>query len=221
MRNDYLLFIIFDLIKLKINGMFKNTTFLIALLVSINAINAQKTVIQNNPNYKYQSGNETTTQTAVKRTIPVFNPYWSFGGNVGLSFWNGGTDLMIAPKAYYHLTPQFITGIGVTYMYSDGEYYGINIGAPNRYYNYHSNSFGGSVSALYRPIPYLQFSAEYEGLQTEWRGKYEDSYFNNAIYLGASFITGPFSIGFRYDVLYDSNKSVYGSAWTPFIGFYF
>lgn len=203
--------------------MFKKITFLIVFFLSLGIMNAQKTVIENNPNYKYQSGNETTTQTVIKRTAPSFQQHWSFGGNLGLSFWNGGSDIFIAPKAYYHLTPQFITGIGATYIYSDGEYYGINLGAPNRYYEYHSNSFGGTVSALYRPIPYLQFSAEYEGLQTEWRGRFdsEDSYFNNAIYLGASFITGNFSFGFRYDVLYDSDRSVYGSAWSPFIGFYF
>ncbi len=201
--------------------MFKKITFLLVFSLSFGIMSAQKTVIQNNPNYKYQSGNETTSQTVIKRTAPTFQQYWSFGGNLGLSFWNGGTDLMIAPKAYYHLTPQFITGIGVTYMYSDGEYYGISYGGPNRYYNYHSNSFGGSVSALYRPIPFLQLSAEYEGLQTEWRGLYDDSYFSNAIYLGASFISGNFSFGFRYDVLYDSERSAYGSAWTPFIGIYF
>lgn len=201
--------------------MFKKITFLLVFSLCFGIMNAQKTVIQNNPNYKYQSGNETTTQTVIKRTAPAFQQHWSFGGNLGLSFWNGGTDLMIAPKAYYHITPQFIAGLGVTYMYSDGEYYGINLGGPNRYYNYHSNSFGGGVSALYRPIPFLQLSAEYEGLQTEWRGLYEDSYFSNAIYLGASFISGPFSFGFRYDVLYDSERSAYGSAWTPFIGFYF
>ncbi|NOQ91978.1 MAG: alpha-ketoglutarate decarboxylase, partial [Flavobacteriaceae bacterium] len=48
-----------------------------------------------------------------------------------------------------------------------------------------------------------------------------DSYFNNAIYLGASFVSGHFSFGVRYDVLYDEGRSVYGDAWTPFIGVYF
>jgi len=201
--------------------MIKQIIALITFIVFIGTINAQKTVIQNNPNYQYQSGNETTAQTNIKRTIPVFQPYWSFGGNVGISFWNGGSDIFIAPKAFYNISPQFITGIGVTYMYSDGEYYVYNNQGLNKYYNFHSNSFGGNASVLYRPVPFLQFSAEYEGLQTEWRGAFDDSYFSNAIYLGASFVTGPVSFGFRYDVLYDSNKSVYGSAWTPFIGLYF
>ena len=198
--------------------MIKNLFIITAFFIFSSSLIAQeKIIIENNDNYQFQSDkNKPQQTTVVKQKTSLFQPRWSFGGNIGMSFWNGGTDIFIAPKAYYHLTPQFITGIGVTYIYSDGDYWnGI------RYTNYHSNSFGGSVSALYRPIPYLQLSAEYEGLQTEWRGFVEDSYFNNAIYLGASFVSGPVSFGFRYDVLYDSNRSVYGSAWTPFIGFYF
>jgi len=203
--------------------MYKKHYLIVFIFFLTFAIFAQeKVVIENNPNYQFQSDKNTTTQTTiVKQKSQVFQPRWSYGGNVGMSFWNGGTDIFLAPKAYYHLSPKFLTGVGVTYIYSDGEYFGINPIGPNRYYNYHSNSFGGSVSALYRPIPFLQFSAEYEGLQTEWRGAYDDSYWNNAIYLGASFVTGNFSFGFRYDVLYDDNRSVYGDAWQPFIGFYF
>lgn len=200
----------------------KRSLFVLTLLLTFVIQAQEKIVIENNDNYKFQSEkNKPTQTTTIYKSAPVFQPSWSFGGNLGMSFWNGGTDIFLAPKAYYHVSPKFLTGVGVTYIYSDGEYWGINLGAPSRYYNYHSNSFGGSLSALYRPIPFLQFSAEYEGLQTEWRGAFEDSYFNNAIYLGASFVSGHFSFGVRYDVLYDSNKSVYGDAWTPFIGIYF
>ncbi len=201
--------------------MLKKILYLSLIVFISTSIHAQeKIVIENNDNYKFQSEkNKPAQTTTIQRTAPVFQPRWSFGGNLGMSFWNGGTDIFLAPKAYYHISPKFLTGVGVTYIYSDGDYWA----PPGRYYNYHSNSFGGSVSALYRPIPFLQFSAEYEGLQTEWRGRDidDDSYFNNAIYLGASFVTGHFSFGFRYDVLYDDNRSVYGSAWTPFIGIYF
>jgi hypothetical protein len=197
--------------------MFKKITFLIAFSVCLSTVSAQKTVIQNNPNYKYQSGNETTTQTVIKRTNPIFQPYWSFGGNVGMSFWNGGTDILIAPKAYYHLTPQFITGFGVAYNYSDYD---------SRSYNYKFNSYGGSILGIYRPIPYLQFSAEFQELFTNRsyntiNGGIDDDYWNSQLYLGASFVSGHFAFGFQYDVLYDEYKSPYSSAWTPVISFYF
>lgn len=198
--------------------------FILVLILSISiALKAQeKKVIQNNPNYKFQSEKQNTNQsTAVRRSTPAFQQYWSFGGNLGLAFWNGGSDVLIAPKGYFHVSPQFITGVGVTYIYSDGEFWVNNIGGSSGYVNYHSNSFGGSISGIYRPIPSLQLSVEYEGLQTEWRGIEENSYWNNAIYLGASFVSGPVSFGFRYDVIYDSSRSVYGSALTPIIGIIF
>jgi len=204
--------------------MYQKLSLLVLIFSMAFTMQAQeKVVIENNPNYQFQSDKNKTTQTTViQRKAPVFQPHWSYGGNLGMSFWNGGTDIFLAPKAYYHLSPKFLTGVGVTYIYSDGDYLTNGFGGL-KYRNYHSNSFGGGVSALYRPIQFLQFSAEYEGLQTEWRasGANDRSYWNNAIYLGASFVTGHFSFGFRYDVLYDSDKSVYGDAWQPFIGFYF
>lgn len=188
------------------------TTPLLVILFSLAGVAQEKTVIENNPNYQFQSEKTQQQQTTVVRRVNTFQPYWSFGGNVGMSFWNGGTDLLLAPKAYYHLTPKFLTGFGLTYIYSDYD---------GSIYGYHSNSFGGSVMAGVRPMPMLQFSVEYEGLQTNRGGYAAGDYWNNALYLGAAFVAGRVSFGFQYDVLYDSSKSVYGSAWTPIIGFYF
>ena len=89
------------------------------------------------------------------------------------------------------------------------------------YYDYSSNSFGGSVMVGVRPMRFLQITAEYEGLNTSYNGYHTSSYWNNALYLGASFVTGHVAFGFQFDVLYDDLKSPYGSAWTPVISFYF
>ena len=184
---------------------------------------AQETeVIENNPNPQFQSKKQEQAQRTAsqKKTIP-YQKSWSFGGNIGLSFWNSGTDILLAPKAYYHVSPMFMTGFGITYIYSSAE---------DDFAKYSQNSFGASVLGAFRPIPYLQLSAEYEGLQTNgnsslrFPGDLEDfdySYWNNAIYLGASFVSRNVSFGVRYDVLYDSTRSVYSSAWSPVIGFYF
>ena len=198
--------------------MFKKVIFSFFILIISISLNAQeKTVIENNPNYKFQSEKETTTQkTVVQKSKPVFQPRWSFGGNIGLGFWNGGADILIAPKAYYHFAPQFFTGVGLTYLYSKN-----SSNYQNHYYDYSSNSFGGSVTLGFRPIQFLQFTAEYEGLNTNYSGYYTDSYWNNALYLGASFVTGNVAFGFQYDVLYDQFTSPYGSAWGPIISFYF
>lgn len=158
---------------------------------------------------------KTTTSTLSTNTNQLNNDYqkfWSFGGNIGLSFWNDGTDILIAPKAYYNISPMLITGFGLTYIYSDYK---------TNYNTYSSNSFGGSVFFAARPIEFIQLSAEYEGLQTNRNGNYNEEYWNNSIYLGISLVTGSVSFGIRYDILYNSDKSPYGSAVNPVIGFYF
>ena len=195
---------------------------LILLLLSISVFSQEKEVIENNADYQFQSDNQTQTATSPQNKVYTYKPSWSFGGNLGLSFWNGGTDILIAPKAYYNVSPMFLAGFGLTYIYSD---YKDDFG------KYSQNSFGPSIMGAFRPIPYLQLSAEYEGLQTNGSSKVyflgsdprenDYSYWNNAIYLGASFVSKNVSFGIRYDVLYDASRSVYSSAWSPVIGFYF
>ena len=198
--------------------------FTISFLVS----NGQeKKVIETNADYQFQSEKNQTTQTqtqtqAQSRTKKSYQyqPSWSFGGNIGLSFWNNGTDILIGPKAYYHVSPQFLAGFGLTYIYSSQE---------DDFAKYSQNSFGPSILGAFRPVQFLQLSAEYKGLQTNGdstiklgdREKNSYSYWNNALYLGASFVSRNVSFEVRYDVLYDSTRSVYSSAWSPVIGFYF
>ncbi|RXP45216.1 hypothetical protein EC396_16135 [Lutibacter sp. HS1-25] len=192
--------------------MLKKTTLLLLLIFTVSSVFSQEEgTVSSDSNETYQPQNP-TTETKVIYKAPDFKKFWNFGGNIGLSFWNGGTDILIGPKAYYNISPKFLTGFGVTYMYSE---YKSNVS------NYHSNSYGGSVLAAYRPINYIQISAEYEGLQTNYSGYFKNEYFSNALFLGISYVARNVSFGIRYDVLYNSNKSIYGSAWNPVIGFYF
>ena len=190
-------------------------------LLFYTAIAQETEVIENNPNYQYQSEKQQQTRETITQKKVPYQRSWSFGGNVGLSFWNGGTDILLAPKAYYNVSPMFMTGFGITYIYSSAE---------DDFAKYSQNSFGGSVLGAFRPTPFLQLSAEYEGLQTNGnstikfpgdRDENNYSFWNNAIYLGASFVSRNVSFGVRYDILYDSTRSVYSSAWSPVIGFYF
>jgi hypothetical protein len=191
------------------------------IFISVNA-QVEEVVNPQQTNVNQSENNNGGNNGAQERKTYTYERSWSFGGNLGLSFWNGGTDILIAPKAYYNVSPKFLTGFGLTYIYS---------GYKDDFGKYNQNSFGPSIMAAFRPIPYLQFSAEYEGLQTNGNGtvyilggnniRSDYSYWNNAIYLGASFVSRNVSFGVRYDVLYDANRSVYSSAWSPVIGFYF
>ena len=194
--------------------MFKKLILSTFLFFSITILFSQENILfLTNDVYENYSENDTSIVSInFQQTNYDFQKYWSFGGNLGLSFWNGGTDILIAPKAYYNVSPIFLTGFGLTYIYSK-----YNTGL----YNYNSNSFGGSIMVAVRPIEFLQFSAEYEGLQTNRGGDFIDKYWNNAIYLGLSYVSGNVSFGFRYDVIYDNNRSAYSSAFTPVVGFYF
>ena len=197
---------------------------IICLCLVFNSANAQEEEVIN-PSQTSTSQSETPkgeNNGPQKSKTSTYKRSWSFGGNLGLSFWNGGTDILIAPKAYYNLSPMFLTGFGLTYIYSD---YKDDFG------KYKQNSFGPSIKGAFRPIPSFQLSAEYEGLQTNGSNtiyflgdnnvKNDYSYWNNALYLGASFVSRNVSFGIRYDILYEVNRSAYSSAWSPFIGFYF
>ncbi len=203
----------------------KKILFLVIFISLCESIYAQEKVSPDNPNYKNTS-DSTVTQSVVKqKTAFPFKKTWRFGGNIGLAFWSGGTDILIAPKAYYQITPQFMTGFGLTYIYSNGEYIQHFVNHPSEIYDYSSNSAGVSLLAVYRPIPFLQLSAEFEELYTNYNGgdNFSTKYWNDALYLGVSFVSGSGNVafGFQYNILYDDRTSAYASAFTPIISFYF
>lgn len=196
------------------------TLFFLSLVFTLNA-QETKVVEQDGNTVVVTDQQSQTQQSKQKKTFDPNQRRWSFGGNIGLSFWNNGTDILIGPKAYYHVSPLFLTGFGLTYIYS-----GVN----DDFIDYDQHSFGGSVMGAIRPVQFLQFSVEYEGLYTDRKynyknpidnNQYTDSFWNNAIYLGASFVSRNVSFGMRYDILYDAYRSAYSSAWSPVIGFYF
>ena len=80
-----------------------------------NALAQQNSSNSSNPQFTYQTANqEQNSKQAVAKKQYVYPRHWSFGGGFGMSFWNGGTDILIAPKAYYIVSPKFLTGFGVT-----------------------------------------------------------------------------------------------------------
>lgn len=153
-----------------------------------------------------------------------FNKRWKFGGGLGVGFGSGYTDVMVAPSALYQVSPYFAAGVGL-----QGSY----ISSKNRsYYNssvkeYNSWLYGGSIIALSNPIPEIQLSAELEQLRVNNTYKYhtgeklDDNFWNTALFLGIGYSNGPVTIGVRYNVLYKEKDMVYGSAYMPFVRFYF
>lgn len=146
------------------------------------------------------------------------NPdFWKkvqFGGGLGLSIGNQYTDISIAPSAIYNVDQYFSVGLGLQYTYAKQKD------------NYNSNLYGGSVIALFNPIPEIQLSAELEQLRVNVKGigynsGIENNFWNTGLFLGAGYRNGNVTIGARYNVLHDVNKSAYSDAFMPFVRVYF
>lgn len=144
-----------------------------------------------------------------------FSEKIQFGGGLGLNFGSGFTDVSIAPSAIYNINP--IAAIGVS-----GQFGYIKV--KNSYETY---TYGGSLIGLLNPIPQIQLSAELEKLRfnTDFKtlnGNIASSNFwNTALYIGAGYRSNNVTIGVRYDILHDDNKSIYSEAFMPFVRVYF
>lgn len=144
--------------------------------------------------------------------------FWNhvrFGGGIGLSFGDGYFSGTIAPSGIYQFDDQFALGIGLSASYF------------KRKELYKSTVLGGSIIGLFNPINEIQLSSEFEQLHVnrdfdeDFVTNTDDKYWYPALFLGAGYRSGNFTIGIRYDVLYDEDKSIYADPWMPFMRFYF
>jgi hypothetical protein len=147
---------------------------------------------------------------------PRNSNFWDqvqFGGNIGLGFGNNSFNASIAPSAIYQATPQLGLGLGVNFNYA-------------KFQDAKLVAYGGSVISLFSPIRALQLSAEMEQLRV-YRvleldgGNREESYWSPALFLGIGYGNRNVTIGLRYNVLHDQQKSIYADALMPFVRVYF
>lgn len=145
------------------------------------------------------------------------NDFWrkvQFGGGIGLSFGSGYTDITISPSAIYNINSIVAVGTGLQFGY---------VSAKN---DYTSTIYGASLIGLLNPVPQVQLSAELEQIRVNTDYQYDganisESFWNTALYLGAGYRTGNVTVGIRYDVLFDDNRSYYSDAFMPFVRVYF
>lgn len=160
-----------------------------------------------------------STQLSAQYQNPDFksnNNFWQkvqFGGGIGLSFGNRYTDISVSPSAIYNVNEYFAVGLGAQYTYVKVKE------------EYSSNLYGGSLITLFNPIPEIQLSAELEQLRVNVKGignnDFSSNFWNTGLFLGAGYRSGNVTIGARYNVLHDENKSAYSDAFMPFVRFYF
>ena len=143
--------------------------------------------------------------------------FWNqvrYGGGLGLGFSNGGFNALVSPSAIYQFNDQFAAGLSLTFNYA-------------KYLESKRYAYGGSILTLYNPIHFLQLSAELEQLRINQTLAFsnapslEEKYWSPALFLGIGYTDRNFTVGIRYDLLYDNNKSIYLNAWMPFVRVYF
>lgn len=142
--------------------------------------------------------------------------FWNkvrFGGGLGLGFGNNTFNLAVSPSAIYQANHQFATGLGLNFNYSK---FGDN----------KLTAYGASFMNFYNPWPFLQFSGEFEqwrvNLERNSNGPtFEENYWYPALFLGIGYTQRNITFGIRYDVLYDSARSLYADPWMPFVRVYF
>ncbi|MBA4317507.1 MAG: hypothetical protein C0412_03815 [Flavobacterium sp.] len=145
------------------------------------------------------------------------NDFWrnvQFGGGIGMSFGTGYTDITISPSAIYNINSIVAVGTALQFGY---------VSSKN---NYTSALYGASLIGLINPIPQVQLSVELEEINVNTDYQYyganvSESFWNTALYLGAGYRTGNVTVGIRYDILFDDNRSYYSDAFMPFVRVYF
>lgn len=183
--------------NMKINT-FKNLRNLIALfifLINSNSINAQDTT-----------------------TPKPENNFWNkvqFGGGLGLGIGSGYTDITVAPSAIYNFNELFSLGTGLQGSFISQK----DI--------FKSTVVGVNVIGLFNPIEQVQLSLEVEQVnvstkfQSVTNTTLKNNFWNTGLFIGAGYRTNNVTIGARYNLLFDKDKSVYSDALMPFVRVYF
>lgn len=137
-----------------------------------------------------------------------------FGGGLGLGIGNNYTNITVAPSAIYNFNNYFAFGPSIQYSYLKQKNY------------YSSHIVGGSLIGLFSPIEEVQLSVEVEEVNVNNRyydlgGNLKDSFWNTGLYVGAGYRDGGVTVGGRFNLLFDKDKDIYGSAFMPFVRVYF
>lgn len=134
-----------------------------------------------------------------------------WGGTGALNFSNVFTTVSISPQAVYPINNYFFTGIGLQYSYLRNR----NL--------FTTHLYGGSWINLFNPLPELQISTELEQLRvnTELTDGFKDDFWNTALFLGLGYSQGNFTVGVRYNVLFEEENNIYPQAWMPFVRVFF
>jgi len=138
-----------------------------------------------------------------------------FYGGIGLSLSGNYFLLSLQPGLLYDVSNTFKAGAGVQYTYGKSSSGYIGEG-------YSFNVYGFNVMTLAYPIAQIELSGEYENLYVSYY--YSDmtkKYWSPALFAGIGYREKNFSVGLRYNFLYQEGTSIYNDALIPYVRIYF
>ena len=154
--------------------------------------------------------NEIYGQTTAQ---PDFWKNVQFGGGLQLNIGSGFTNVGVSPSMLYNVNEFVSVGTGLQVSY---------VSATN---NYSSLIYGINLTTLFNPIESIQLSVDLEQLRVSTTfdniAILKQSFWNTGLWLGAGYRTNNITIGGRYNVLFNKDKSVYSDAFLPFVRVYF
>jgi len=148
-----------------------------------------------------------------------------FGGGFGAAFGSDYSNFALSPGAIYEFNDYFALGLGLqaSYVKVDGDYDPFD----DNLSNYNSWIYGGSLIGLVNPIGQIQLSLELEQVRVNTTFAYpdepefKDNFWNTALFVGAGYRAQNVTLGVRYNLLFDRDKSVYYEPFMPFVRVYF
>ena len=157
-----------------------------------------------------------SAQEVVDQEPKKKSTFWKnvrFGGGLGLGFGDGFTSFGVSPSAIYVFNDRFASGVGLSAQHTT------NSG------DFKATILGGSLIGLFKPIEEIVLSTEFEANHVYFKDEILNSnreYWYPALFVGAGYnIRGFGAVGLRYDLLYNEEDSIYGTALLPFVRFYF
>jgi len=154
------------------------------------------------------------TEVTIPDSTAVAEKPLKFGCGFGLSF-VGGTNIGLSPHLIYDVSNKISLGAGLQGNYT-------SIKDLQKTITYGANAIG-----QYNPIPSLTTLLEFVQLKANTTteavtGDIETDYWDSALFVGAGLnLTPKISLGAKYNLLYDSDESVYTSPIIPFVNITF
>ena len=170
-------------------------------------------------NAQYSEPEKKEDVKSAEKEVPIKDKL-HFGGTLGLQF-GSYTSVYIAPIVFYDVAKNLMVGAGFNYIYQKYEWNNID---------YKSSVYGPKLAAIFKPFKQLILSSEFEynyyNRTNDYSGTPIEPYWHPTLYFGLGYGVpmgkrGGMYFSMSYDVLWDSSKSYYSTAWRLTIGAYF